>query len=414
MIKMWQYTHKSIGFAEFVALTAMMISLVALSIDALLPALPKIGQTLGVQRDNDNQLIISLLFLGMALGQMIYGPLSDSTGRKPAIYIGFALFIAGCLLALVATSLPMMLVGRVLQGVGAAGPRIVTVAMVRDQYEGRAMARVMSFAMAVFILVPVIAPLFGQLIVLVAHWRAIFGAYLVLAIIALGWFSLRQQETLAPNHRLPLSLPRLALAMREILTNRLALGYTVAAGLVSGAFIGYLNSAQQIFQVQYSLDQMFPVYFATLALSIGSASFLNARLVMRYGMRWLSLTALLTLGGFSLIFLAIAAGVAGQPPLWVLMVYLLLSFFCIGILFGNLNALAMDPLGHIAGVGAAVVGSLSTLISLLLGTLIGQSYNGTVLPLIVGFALLSTASIGVVRWAEAKKQLSQFTPEQDI
>lgn len=386
----------------------MMISLVALSIDALLPALPEIGHTLGVQRENDNQLIISLLFLGLTFGQAIYGPLSDSTGRKPAIYIGFALFIVGCLLALFATTFPMILIGRVLQGIGAAGPRIVTVAIVRDQYEGRAMARVMSFVMAVFILVPVIAPLFGQLMLLVAHWRAIFGAYLVLALIASVWFTLRQPETLAPNRRLPFSLTRLGLAIREILANRLALGYTVAAGLVSGAFIGYLNSAQQIFQVQYGLGRLFPFYFAALALAIGSASFLNGRLVMRYGMRLLSLTALLTLGGISLIFLVVAAGLAGQPPLWALMLYFLMSFFCIGILFGNLNALAMETLGHIAGVGAAVVGSLSTLISMLFGTLIGQSYNGTVLPLIAGFTLLSAASVGVMRWVEARKQLSQY------
>jgi DHA1 family bicyclomycin/chloramphenicol resistance-like MFS transporter len=270
------------------------------------------------------------------------------------------------------------------------------------------MAQVMSFVMAVFILVPVVAPLFGQLMLIVAHWRAIFVAYLVLALIASAWFALRQPETLAPNRRLPFSLTRLGLAIREILANRLALGYTIAAGLVSGAFIGYLNSAQQIFQTQYGLGRLFPFYFATLALAIGSASFLNAQLVMRYGMRWLSFTALLTLAGLSIIFLAIATGLAGQPPLWALMIYFLMSFFCIGILFGNLNTLAMEPLGHIAGVGAAVVGSLSTLISLLLGTLIGQSYNGTILPLVGGFALLSIASAGVMRWAEARKQLSQY------
>lgn len=397
-------SHNPIRFGEFVALTALMISLVALSIDALLPALPEIGHTLGVQRENDNQLIISLLFLGLTIGQAIYGPLSDSTGRKPAIYVGFTLFIVGCLLALFASTFPMILVGRVLQGVGAAGPRIVTVAIVRDQYEGRAMARVMSFVMAVFILVPVVAPLFGQLMLLVAHWRAIFVAYLVLALIASGWFTLRQPETLAPNRRLPFSVTRLALAIREVLANRLALGYTVAAGLVSGAFIGYLNSAQQIFQVQYDLGRLFPFYFATLALAIGSASFLNGRLVMQHGMRPLSLIAVLTLGGLSVIFWTIAAGLVGQPPLWALMIYFLLSFFCIGILFGNLNALAMEPLGHIAGVGAAMIGSLSTLISLLLGTLIGQSYNGTILPLVAGFALLSIASAGMMRWAEGRKQ----------
>ncbi len=396
------------GFGEFVALAAMMTSLVALSIDAMLPALPQIGQELGVHRANENQLIISVLFLGMTVGQMIYGPLSDRTGRKPAIYTGFGLFIAGCLLSLLAPNFPVMLAGRLLQGAGAAGPRIVTVALIRDQYQGRAMARVMSFVMTVFILVPVIAPALGQGLLNLAHWRAIFGVYLVLALISAGWFALRQSETLAPNQRIPFSLERIAAAIREILANRITLGYTIAAGLISGVFLGYLNSAQQIFQEQYGLGAQFPLYFAILALTLGSASFLNARLVMRYGMRALARGSLFILSGNSIVFWAIAYALAGQPPLWALMIYLLLSFFCIGILFGNLNALAMEPLGHIAGMGAAVVGALSTFISMLLGTLIGQSYNGTILPLVGGFMILSLAARLVMRWAEQRKQVSQF------
>ena len=385
----------------------MMTSLVALSIDAMLPALPEIGRDLGVQRDNDNQLIISLLFLGLAGGQLIYGPISDRTGRKPAIYAGYGLFIIGCLLSLLATSFPMMLVGRVIQGIGVAGPRIVTIALVRDQYEGRAMARVMSFVMTVFILVPIIAPAVGQGLLLVAHWRAIFGLYLGLALMTGLWFALRQPETLSPDRRIPFSWRRIAAAIREILANRIAFGYTLAAGLVSGAFIGYLNSAQQIFQDQYKLGPQFPLYFAILALSLGSASFLNARLVMRYGMRPLSSRSLLAMAGFSILFGAIAYVLAGHPPLWALMTYFLLTFFCVGILFGNLNALAMEPLGHIAGVGAAVVGALSTLISLLLGTLIGQGYNGTVLPLVGGFMILSIASGIVMRWIKGGQPLDE-------
>ncbi len=395
--------NKSIRFGEFVALMALVISLVALSTDAMLPALPEIGRSLGVQRSNDNQLIISLLFFGMAFGQLIYGPLSDSIGRKKPIYAGFGLFVVGCLLSLTATSFPVMLVGRVMQGVGAAGPRIVAIALVRDQYNGRTMARVMSFVMAVFILVPIIAPMVGQLILTVANWRAIFGVFLAIAVVASTWFTLRQPETLPASRRVPFSPARIAQALREIFANRTAFGYTVAAGLVSGAFIGYLNSAQQIFQQQYGLGRLFPFYFAALALALGSASFSNARLVMRFGMRSLALWALLTVGSFSIVFWGIAFLQAGQPPLWALMAYLLVSFFNIGILFGNMNALAMEPLGHIAGVGAAVVGSLSTLISLVFGTMIGQNYNGTVLPLVGGFALLSVASLGVIRWIEAQK-----------
>jgi DHA1 family bicyclomycin/chloramphenicol resistance-like MFS transporter len=393
------------SFGEFVALTAMMIALVALSIDAMLPALPEIGQDLGVQRDNHNQLIISLLFVGLAVGQMLYGPVSDSTGRKPAIYAGFGLLIIGCLLSLFATSFPMMLAGRVLQGVGVAGPRIVTVAIVRDQYKGRAMAQVMSFVMAVFILVPIIAPSFGQAITLFAGWRAIFTAYLGLALIVLVWFAFRQPETLAPNQRLPFSLTRIVMGVREVFTTRIAIGYTIAAGLIFGAFLGYLNTAQQTFQEQYGLGKLFPLFFGVLAVSFGCASVLNARLVMRYGMRRLTKWSSSTIGTLSTAFFAVAYVQAGHPHLGALMVFFLTVFFCLGLLFGNLNALAMEPLGHIAGVGAAVVGALTTTISLLLGILIGQSYNSTVLPLVGGFAVLSLASAAVMRWAEYKRSI---------
>jgi len=400
---------KAIGFVEFVALMAMMMALTALSIDAMLPALSEIGLDLGVQRANDNQLVISLLFLGMALGQMFYGPLSDSIGRKPAIYIGFGLFAVGCLLSMLTTSFQMMLVGRLLQGLGTAAPRVVVLAMVRDQYGGRAMARVMSFVMAVFILVPVVAPTFGQAVLLVAHWRAIFGVYLMLVVLVGIWLGWRQPETLAPERRIPFSLVNIGRGIAEVVTQRRAFGYILTAGLVAGAFIGYLNSAQQVFQEQYELGQLFPLYFAILALSLGSASTVNARLVLRFGMRALSFRALQSIIALSVIALVIALIMVGHPPLWLLTIYFVLTFFGVGILFGNLNALAMEPLGHIAGVGAAVVGSLSTFISLLLGTLIGQSYNGTVLPLVGGFAILSITGMGVMRWIESQKSLSQVS-----
>ncbi|MCB9077106.1 MAG: multidrug effflux MFS transporter [Anaerolineaceae bacterium] len=399
-------SQPALRFGEFVVLMALMISLVALSIDTMLPALATIGHDLGVQRANDNQLIISLLLLGLSIGQVIYGPLSDSTGRKPAIYAGFGLYIIGALIALFSGNFSMMLTGRLLQGVGAAGPRIVSMALIRDQYQGRDMARVMSFVMAVFILVPAVGPLFGQTILLMAHWRAIFAVFLIMALIAVTWFAIRQPETLPPDRRRPFSLYRIALAIREILTTRMAIGCTVAAGLVFGGFMGYLNSAQQIFQDQYGLGRLFPLYFSTLALAIGSASFLNARLVVRYGMRALSNRAMQTITGLSLLFLPLAFLLSGQPPLWLLMFYLVVAFFCIGLLFGNLNAMAMEPLGHIAGIGAAVVGSLSTFIAVMLGLVIGQNYNGTVLPLVGGFAILGVAALVVLRWAVGAKEVS--------
>jgi DHA1 family bicyclomycin/chloramphenicol resistance-like MFS transporter len=262
------------------------------------------------------------------------------------------------------------------------------------------MARVMSLVMAVFILVPVIAPSIGQAILGFAGWRMIFVVYLTLALVVWIWFAWRQEETLAPERRLPLSMANIARGAREVFTNRLAVGYTLAAGLVYGAFIGYLSSVQQILQVQYALGPKFPLYFATLAVGLGGASLSNARLVGRYGMRRLAGVALRFVFAFSLVFLVVVASGTGHPPLWTLITYLLVSFFGIGLLFGNLNALAMQPLGRIAGIGAAVVGGSQTLISLACGTVIGQSYDNTVLPLVAGFAVLSALAMVVIRFAE--------------
>jgi DHA1 family bicyclomycin/chloramphenicol resistance-like MFS transporter len=390
------------GFAEFVILIALIISLVALSIDAMLPALPLIAVDLGVAEINDSQYVISLFFAGMALGQMLFGPMSDSVGRRPAIIAGFALFALGCGLSIVATSFEQMLIGRFLQGVGAAGPRIVSVALVRDQFRGREMARVMSFVMSVFILVPVFAPAIGQLVLIVADWRFIFAMFLVLAVILVAWFWKRQPETLEHKDRIRFSFAGLLLDIRSISRIPAALGYTLTMGFIFGAFIGYLSSAQQIFQVQYRLFDLFPLYFGILAASIGFASLLNARLVMRFGMRPLSRFALAAITFLSAPFFIYALISDGNPPLNLLMAYLLLLFFFFGILFGNLNALAMEPLGHIAGLGSALVGSVSTLMSVFFGVVIADAYDQTVLPLVAGFALLGLAGMLAMRWTESR------------
>lgn len=387
----------AIGYKEFVALMAVMISLVALAIDTMLPALSQIGEAFGVTDPNDNQLIVTMLFLGMAIGQLFYGPLSDSIGRKPCIYIGTVVFIVGCLLSLFATSFDLMIAGRLLQGLGVAGPRIVTVALIRDQYEGREMAQVMSLVMTLFILVPVVAPALGQAILIVAHWRAIFAAILALAIVAVIWFALRQHETLPAQKRVKFSLPGVLAAIRVVCLNRTALGYTLVSGLVSGVFLAFLSSSQQLLQIQYGLGARFPLYFAVIALAIGAASFVNARLVLRHGMVVLSTWSLALFFAASLLFTIIALWLT-EPPLWFFMSFLLFIFFCIGILFGNLNAMAMQPLGHIAGVGAAVTGSLSVFVSLPIATLIGDAYDGTVLPLALGFSVCSLLALGLLLW----------------
>ncbi len=391
-----------LGFVESIALMALLISLTALSIDTMLPALPRIGRDLGVQYANDIQLIVSLLILGLSFGQLVFGPLSDSMGRKPVLLAGGVLFLIGCTFSLFSSSFAVMLFGRILQGIGLAGPRSVVLAIVRDQYQGRTMARMMSTIMSVFIVVPAFAPTIGQGILMFAGWRSIFGMLLFLALIALTWFALRQPETLSPQHRIPFSAKEIAKAFAEVCRNRVALGYTVVAGFVMGAFFGYLTSAQQIFTEVYGLENLFPLYFGILALALGCAAFLNSRIVMRFGMRKLADRAVKTLAGLSTFYLVVVYAMGGFSPLWMLMICLMIAFFCIGILFGNLNAIAMAPLGHIAGTGSAVVGSLSTFITVPLAILIGMSYNGTALPMIGGFAILSLLSILIMRWADEK------------
>lgn len=387
--------RSALPLAEFVVLMALMTSLVALAIDAMLPALPEIGSDLGAV-GNEAQLILSLLFLGLACGQMLCGPLSDSLGRKPVVLAGFIVFIGGTLFSLFATAMPVMLIGRFLQGLGLAAPRIVSMALVRDLFEGRAMARIMSFIMSVFVLVPALAPALGQGILYFSGWRAIFGSFLFLALLLLAWFMLRQPETLAPEKRRAFSLKSIGGALREILTHRIALGYTLATGCIMSAFLGYLTSAQPVFQDQYGLGDLFPLYFAVLALAIGLASVVNGRMVVRYGMRRMSMNALRILCIVSLLFLGLAWFREGHPPLWQLMTYMSTAVFCTGILFGNLNAMAMEPLGHIAGIGAAVVGSLSTIIAVPLGSFIGLSFNGTVMPMLLGFCVFGLCTLGVV------------------
>jgi DHA1 family bicyclomycin/chloramphenicol resistance-like MFS transporter len=337
----------------------------------------------------------------MAAAQLVYGPLSDSLGRRPAILAGLIIFVVGTLVSLTATSFPIMLLGRALQGIGAAGPRVVSVALVRDLYEGRAMARVMSLSMALFILVPMVAPALGQAIMAIAHWRAIFLLFLALAAIALVWFWFRQAETLPAERRVPFSLSTIGRATRDVLSNRQTLGYTLAGGLVFGAFVGYLNSSQQIFQETYAIGGYFPLAFASLAAAVGGAGALNARLVVRHGMRWLSDRALAGVIGLSVCFLVIDFVTASLPPFWLFMAYMLAVFFCIGILFGNYNALAMEPQGNIAGLAAAVIGSLTTFLAMAGGTLVGRAYNGTLLPLTSAFLILGVAAYVATRWANS-------------
>jgi len=391
---------KPLPLAEFVVMLAFMVSIVAMSTDIMLPALALIGEDLRVAEPNDTQLIVSSLFVGFAIGQLIVGPLSDTYGRRPVILVGYLFFVAGCILSIVASDLTAMLIGRFLQGIGAAAPRVVGTSLVRDGYAGREMARIMSIIMAVFILVPAIAPSIGQGLIFVLPWEFTFVALLVMAVSAFLWFGTRQPETLAPENRRPFSVSSLVAGCREILSMRTVLGYTLAMGCVFGAFLSYLSASRQVFQGALNAGEMFAIYFGLAALAIGAASLLNSVLVMRLGMRLLTQSALVALVLLSGGFFALFHALDGQPSVALFMTWQLAAFFCVGILFGNLNALAMEPLGKMAGLGAALVGSISTFISLPFGWLIGRMYDGTVLPLVGGFCALGLAALTAACWTE--------------
>ena len=372
------------------------MSMVALTIDTVLPALDQIGRSLKVQDPNDNQLIIFTLFLGLALGQMLYGPVSDSFGRKKAIYLGIIIFILGSMISLLSMNFISMLIGRVCQGFGIASCRVVTLAMIRDKLEGREMGRVMSLIMVLFIMVPAIAPSIGQAILLFSQWRAIFAFILIISIFSGLWFFFRQPETLSKEKRLLFSISTITAGIIETLKNPITLSYTAASGIIFGAFVGYLSSAQQILQIQYKLGNAFSLYFGGLAVAIGMSSFVTSKLVMKFGMERLCFFSLLMLSINSFIFYLYAETIIGQPHLFIFLGYLIIAFFSFGMLFGSFNTLAVQPLGHIAGVATSVISSVQTLLSVVVGGVIGQCYDGSVLPLILGFFLCGLSSLAIM------------------
>ena len=381
-------------------LIAFLISIGALGTDLMLPALGLIGEELSVPNPNDTHFVVTAFFLGMAFGQLVVGPLSDALGRKPAIYLGYGIFLIGCLMSMLAESWSIMLVGRILQGLGAAAPRIVTVAMVRDEYEGRAMAQIMSIVMAVFILVPILAPAIGQGMIYLGGWRATFASLAALGIVGTAWFALRQPETLPLERRRPFRVVPIWMGLSEIVRTRMALGYTIATGLMYGMFLGYLSSAQQIFSITFGVGDLFALYFAMSAASIGLASLLNAKLVLGLGMRRLTGIALACLTLVSFGFWTFLPVFGGVPPLWLFIAWQLAAFFCVGIIFGNLNALSLEPLGQMAGLGAAFVGAIATFMCLPLAWIVASRFDGTVYPLVAGFALLGLATCGMMVWTE--------------
>lgn len=381
-------TKKNISLAEMVVMLASLTALGAMSTDAMLPALSAIGKDLGITNSNGVQFIISSIFAGLAIGQLFYGPLSDAIGRKKSVYISLAIFLSGSLVSMQSENFYVMLAGRFLQGFGASGTKIIPIALIRDKFEGREMAKVMSFIAIVFILVPVFAPMIGSFILRHGNWHYIFLLFIVSASLSFVWFSLRQEETLPVEKRKTLDIKTVNADIIEVLKNRKAFLYTIVLSFIFGAFVSYLSTAEQIFTLQYNLGESFTFYFALNALTLSLASIINARFVEKYGMRVLSKRALELFLAIAIIYLYVVFTSGGKPPLFAFMIFCMVSFFSIGILFGNLNALAMEPMGKIAGTAASVVGAVSTFIALPIGITIGQFYNGTITPMVIGFSIV--------------------------
>lgn len=387
---------KPLRTPEFVVLFSLMTSLAALSIDAILPALRQIGEALAVVDPRDTQLIISSFILGMVVGDLIFGPLSDAVGRKNAIQAGLLIFVAGTLVSMTAASLDQMLLGRIIQGIGLAGPKIASRAMIRDLYEGRAMARIMSFIFMVFILTPMLAPALGQAVLLLADWPAIFLLFLLLAAVVAPWLALRQPETLSPERRIRISVSTLCYNGALIVRHAKVMAYTLATGLIFGALVLHLSTAQALFHDLYRVTDLFPLYFAILASGVGLASYTNARLVLHYSMHGLSVIALLGMTVFAGTLLAVALQYKGVPPFSAFMVLCFLMFSCIGVLFSNLNAMAMESLGRVAGLGASLVSSISGMVAVIVAVAVGRFYDQTVAPLAAGFILAGLSALALV------------------
>lgn len=375
--------HPGMGFRQFVALVAALMAINALAIDAMLPALPQIGDALGVASDNERQWIITAYLLGFGVAQLVYGSLADRFGRKPVLLVGLALYVLFAAACAFATSFEMLLIARALCGVGAAATRVLSVSIVRDCYSGRQMAQVMSLSFIVFLAVPIIAPSIGQAIVLVAPWPWIFGVLAIFGLTVIGWTLIKLPETLHPEDRVALAVAPVLAAFKECLTNRIAVGYTLASTLVLGGLFGFLNSAQQVFVDVLGAGKLFTVIFAGIAAGIAIASLVNSRIVGKLGMRRVSHVALIGYVVFAGIHALIA--LSGHESLWVFALMQAGMMFCFGLTMSNFGALAMEPLGHLAGTAASVQGFITTIGGALFGFWIGQAFDGTVVPLTLGF-----------------------------
>ena len=398
----------AVGFREFVALVAAIMSVNALGIDSMLPALPAIGDAIGIVEANQRQWIISAYLIGFGVAQLVYGPLADRYGRKPVLFIGLGTFVVTSLIAALATNFETMVAARALQGIGAAASRVLVVSIVRDCYSGRQMARVMSLSFIVFLAVPILAPTIGLAILQVAPWEGIFVFLAVFSALVILWAGIRLPETLHPEYRQKISAANLTTAARVVLTNRYSLGYTLATTLLLGSLFGFINSVQQIFEDVFHAPEIFPLIFALVAMMMAVASFLNSRIVERLGTRLVSHVA--TIGFILFAGLHLALAMAGHESLVTFTLCQSMMMGCFGLAASNFGSMSMEPLGEVAGTASSIQGFISSVGGALIGAAVGQAYDGTIVPVVAGFVVLGLATL-VMIFVTEKGRL--FQPHQE-
>ncbi|WP_170759731.1 multidrug effflux MFS transporter [Ruegeria lacuscaerulensis] len=382
---------------EFIALVAMMFATIAFSIDSMLPALPEIGAQLSPDDINRAQLILTSFVLGMGIGTFFMGPLSDAFGRKPVIYAGSVLYIVAAAVAWASSSLELLLIARVIQGFGCAAPRVVAMAIIRDLYSGRVMARIVSIAMMIFTLVPAVAPMLGAGMIAFVGWRGIFVSFILFSLITVIWMGLRLPESLKVENRRPLRLPLMASAAREMFTHPTVRVSIFVQTLCLGMLFTMLTMVQPVYDVIHDSADSFPFWFGVVALIAGSASLLNAALVIHVGMRRLVTWALgaqivVTTGVIIVNMMPLSANLSFA----VFVFWQTSIFFMAGMTMGNLNAIAMEPMGHIAGMAASVIGAVSTVLAAAIAAPIGQLFDGSLAPLSTGILVMSLTGFGLM------------------